>query len=230
MGTAVFKQFKQAYEQAARQAGQDDQNASSVFNQFGIDPKSWLTNVSNEGTTDVDGTDTIHIHGDANVPQIVSDFQKIAQQAPGDAAQQLTPSQLDQLESAIKNASVDVYSGTDDKMLRKLALSLSIEPPALRTRSTVSSVDVDFSVTLSDVNEPQTIIGALGRQAHLRPAQPVRGREPGSARLHRVAAGAASAVGEVPARPTSTASRTTPTEPAKSRLGASSRVYGRDAA
>ena len=38
------------------------------------DPKSWLTNLSNEGDADVEGTTTIHIHGDANIDQIVSDF------------------------------------------------------------------------------------------------------------------------------------------------------------
>ena len=107
----------------------------------------------------MDGQDTIHIHGDANVDQIVSDLQKIAQQTPGGPSQKLTPSQLDQVKSAIKDASVDVYSGTDDHLLRKLSLSLSIAPPA---GSGVSSVKVDFSVTISDVNQPQTITAPSG--------------------------------------------------------------------
>ncbi len=107
----------------------------------------------------MDGQDTIHIHGDANVDQIVSDLQKIAQQTPGGPSQTLTPAQLDQVKSAIKDASVDVYSGTDDHLLRKLSLSLSIAPPA---GSGVSSVKVDFSVTISDVNQPQTITAPSG--------------------------------------------------------------------
>jgi hypothetical protein len=156
VGSTVFQRFKRAYEQSARQARLGDQGASSIFKQLGIDPKSWLTNLTNEGDEDVDGQDTIHIHGDANVDQIASDLAKVAQRAPGGAAQSLTPSQLDQVKSAIEDASVDVYSGKDDHILRRLSLSLSIAPPA-SADAQVSSVDVDFSVTLSDVNEPQSI-------------------------------------------------------------------------
>jgi hypothetical protein len=155
VGTAVFKKFAQAYEQQAAQA-QGGQSGSSFFKQFGIDPANWLTNVSNEGTTDVEGTSTIHVHGDADVPQIVSDLGKVAQRAPGSTASALSPAQIKQIQSAIKSASVDVYSGTSDKLLRKLTLALTIQPPA-SANSSVSSVNVDFSVTLSDVNSPQTI-------------------------------------------------------------------------
>jgi hypothetical protein len=163
VGSSIFQQFKTAYEKSAKQAqsGQGSQSTSSIFKQFGIDPKTWLTNVSNEGDEDVDGQDTIHIHGDANIEQIVSDLSKVAQQAPGGTAQTLSPDQLDLVKSAVKDASVDVYSGKDDHLLRKLSLSLTITPPA-STGTQVSSVKVDFSVTLSDVNQPQTITAPSG--------------------------------------------------------------------
>jgi hypothetical protein len=152
----LFKRFQQSYQQAQNQAqAQGQQNSSTFFDQFGIDPSTWLTNVSNEGTTDVEGTSTIHIHGDADVPKILSDVQKIAKETGG-SAQSLTPSQVDQVQSAIKTASIDVYSGESDKLLRKLALTLTIEPPA-STSSGVSSVNVNFSVSLGSVNESQTI-------------------------------------------------------------------------
>ena len=156
VGTALFKRFQRSYQQAQSEAQvQGQQDASSFFDKFGIDPSTWLTNVSNEGTTDVDGTSTIHVHGDADVPKILSDVQKLAQQSGGSAAS-LTPSDVDQIESAIKTASIDVYSGESDKLLRKLALTLTIEPPA-SSNSGVSSVNANFSVTLGSVNEPQTI-------------------------------------------------------------------------
>ena len=154
VGTDVFKQFTQAYAQSAKQ--NQAKSGASVLSRFGVDPSNWLTNITNEGTTDVDGTDTIQIHGDADVSQIVSDLQKISQATGSTTTQQLTPQQIDQLKSSVKDASIDVYSGTDDHLLRKLAVSLSIAPPA-SSGATVSSVDVDFSVALSDVNEPQTI-------------------------------------------------------------------------
>ena len=154
VGTDAYQQFAQAYAQAAKQ--NKSKSGGNAFSQFGIDPSTWLTNVTNEGTTDVDGADAIQIHGDADVGQIVSDLQKISQQTGGATTPQITPEQIDQLKSSVQDASIDVYSGTDDHLLRKLALTLSITPPA-GTGATVSSVDVDFSVTLSDVNEPQTI-------------------------------------------------------------------------
>ena len=154
VGSDVFKQFVQSYAHAAQQS--QAQKGQSVFEQFGVDPSTWLTDITNEGTTDVEGTDTIQIHGDADIAKIFSDLQKISQQTGGGTAQQLTPGQLDMLQSAVKEASIDVYSGTDDHLLRKLGLSLSITPPA-GTGATVSSVDVNFSIAFSDVNQPQTI-------------------------------------------------------------------------
>lgn len=154
VGTDAFTQFTQAYAQSAKQ--NQSQSSGNPFSQFGIDPSTWLTNVTNEGTTDVDGTEAIQIHGDADVGQIVSDLQKVSQQTGSSSTPQITPQQLDQVESSVQDASIDVYSSTDDHLLSKLALSLSIAPPA-DTGATVSSVDVDFSIALSDVNEPQTI-------------------------------------------------------------------------
>ena len=153
VGSDVFQQFTKSYAQAAQQ--NQAKKGQSVFDRFGIDPSTWLTNVSNEGTTDVEGTETIHIHGDADVAKIFSDLQKASQQTGG-TTQQVTPQQLDQIKSAVKQASIDVYSGTDDHLLRKLALSLQIAPPA-GTGATVSTVNVNFSITFSDVNQPQTI-------------------------------------------------------------------------
>ncbi len=58
--------------------------------------------------------------------------------------------------SAIQEATVDVYSGKDDHILRRLGLSLAIEPPAI-AGGTVTSANVDLTITLSEVNEAQTI-------------------------------------------------------------------------
>ena len=154
VGTTAFKQFAQAYARAAKQ-NQAKGSSSNGFSQFGIDPKTWLTNVSNEGTTSVDGTDTVHIHGDADVAKIVTDLQKVSKQTSG-TTQQISPDQLKQLTDAVQTASIDVYSGTDDHLLRKLAVSLAIAPPSSAGAS-VSKLDVNFSITLSDVNQPQTI-------------------------------------------------------------------------
>ncbi len=152
VGTTAFQQFAQAYAKAAKQ--NQANGSQSGFSQFGIDPKSWLTNVSNEGTADVDGTNTIHIHGDADVSKIITDLEKVSKQTSG-STQQITPDQLKQLTDSVQNASIDVYSSTDNHLLTKLAVALEITPAG--SGATVSKLNIDFSVTLSDVNQPQTI-------------------------------------------------------------------------
>jgi hypothetical protein len=161
VGSSYFQRFQRVYQRLGRQAQARRRNssASSIFERLGIDPQTWLTNLSNEGEETVEGTETIHVRGDADVEQIVSDVGRIAQRAPGGAAQAVDPAQLERVESAIQDASLDVYSGKDDRILRKLSLSLDIVPPEGAGGSAASDVTVDFSLTLSDVNGPQAISG-----------------------------------------------------------------------
>jgi hypothetical protein len=158
--SSLYQQFTAQYaqqQQLAQQSGASSKSASSLFKQLGIDPSTWLTNVSNDGTADVGGVTTIHISGDADVAKIVSDLSQVAQQIPNASTQIPSGDQLKQVEDAVKTASVDVYTGEDDHLLRKLDLSLEIAPPAGATSSGIDSVKIDFSLTLNDVNQPQTI-------------------------------------------------------------------------
>ncbi len=155
--SALFSQFKTAYEAQASQAGGSTSGSSgtSILSDLGIDPKTWLTNTTNEGTVDVNGTSAIHISGDADVPTILGDLSKIAQSVPN-ASTQFDPSQISQAASFVKNPTIDLYSGADDHLLRKLEVGLDITPPA-GTSSGVTSAHVDLSISLSSVNETQTI-------------------------------------------------------------------------
>jgi hypothetical protein len=158
----VFQQFQSSYEQAEAQS--QDQEGNDLLSSIGVNPENWLTDLSNEGNEDVDGTDTIHISGQADVPKLIEDFRTIAQNVPG-AAEQLSPAQLgqlDQITDIVKSADFDVYSGADDDILRKLEGTIELEPPD--TGSGQQSVSVNFSVTISEVNEPQEIAGPTGAQ------------------------------------------------------------------
>ena len=155
----TFQQFKTAYEQQAKTAastGSGSGNASSVLKDLGIDPSTWLTNVTNEGTADVEGQSTIHISGDADVQKILTDLSKAVQNVPGAAAQGINPSQFTGASQFIQNAHIDVYSGSDDHVLRKLDVSLEIQPPAAAAAG-ISDVKIDLSISVSNVNQAQTI-------------------------------------------------------------------------
>ena len=144
--------FQQGCEQSVRQQGGDPSSCD-------FDVSAWLTNQTTEGTEDVEGTETTHVSGDLDVEQVLTDFGGIAaglpqaQQAPFDF------NNLGQLATAVEDASFDVYSSVDDNTLRKLEFNLAIDPSAIAAGSEVrvDSINVGFSLTLSEVNEEQTI-------------------------------------------------------------------------
>ena len=151
----IFDGFKQGFEQAGG-AGADgtDADAAAQLQEPGIDPSGWLTNLQNEGNEDIEGTETIHISGDANVSQIVEDIQSAANSV-GNQGEAIPTDELGQVEDAITEARIDVFTGADDKILRRLALTFAIDLP--EEAGGGGNASIDFSVTLSQLNEEQTI-------------------------------------------------------------------------
>ena len=199
--STTFQQFKTAYEQQAKSAaGSSSGNASSLLKDLGIDPSTWLTNVTNEGTADVNGDSTIHISGDADVQQILTDLSKAVQNVPGASAQGIDPSQFASAAQFIKDAHVDVYSGSDDHVLRKLEVSLDIQPPAAAAQG-ITDVKLDLSIAVSDVNGQQTITAPT----NTKPLSDLQQQLGGSGILGGLG-GASSSTGSTPSAPSAAAS------------------------
>ncbi|MGI9556802.1 MAG: hypothetical protein ACR2N5_02555 [Solirubrobacterales bacterium] len=159
--SATFDQFKQGVEEAQGEP-ESPEDASLQLSELGIDPTNWLTNLTNEGNEDVEGTETIHISGDANVAQIAEDFQSAAEQA-GEQVAPVPTDELSQVEDAVREARIDVFTGVDDKILRRLVLTFGIDVPEGLDEEG-GTLDVEFSVTLSELNEEQTIEAPSGAQ------------------------------------------------------------------
>jgi hypothetical protein len=151
----LFDQFATTFERLQAQSDKQSGNSTNFLQALGIQPSNWLTDLQNEGTEDVEGTETVHVSGSADVPKLLDDIQQIAEQA-GPAAQQITPQQLSQVEDSIQSADFDVYSGVDDNLLRKVSATLEVVPPS-GTPGAPDSLSVDLSLTFSDVNEEQSI-------------------------------------------------------------------------
>lgn len=150
---ATFEQFSQMYSEAAAQQPEGE-DGSAIFEQLGIDPRGWLTNVTNEGTEDLDGDEVVHVSGDADVAQIVQDSQALSEQA-GQLSEQLDPETVQELENIVSEARIDVYSGTDDDILRRLTLTLELQD--IEGGDTPESATVEFVLGFSEVNEDQEI-------------------------------------------------------------------------
>jgi hypothetical protein len=150
---ALYDEFVTTYAQLQR--NNQSNQGNGLLQSLGISVSRWLTDLKNEGTDEVEGTKTIHISGSANVPQIVDDLKTIAKNA-GSAAGNINPAEFDQLKDTIQSGDIDVYTGEDDKLLRRLQLDLELKPPA-GTPGAPESLTVFVQLNLADVNQQQTI-------------------------------------------------------------------------
>jgi hypothetical protein len=166
---ATFKQIQQNYEAQAQteDTGSFQEQCQTAAEQGGIDPSlcdidpfTLLTNLENEGEEDVEGTSTTHVHGDINIEEIGNIAAEAIAASPQGAF--LPPEAIDQataqVEEAVDEASFDVYSGTDDDILRRFDLNLGITAPDdAAVAVPIEGADLTLSTVLGAVNEPQTI-------------------------------------------------------------------------
>ena len=112
----LFAQFKQARRQIASFAGGATASEPGIL---GLDPRSWLTNVKDEGTAQVDGVTTKHVSATVDAPKLVRDLLPLARQ--GGAPVNLPANFDQQVGKVVKKAEVDVYVGQQDQILRRSA-------------------------------------------------------------------------------------------------------------
>jgi hypothetical protein len=151
---AIFAEFKKGFEQAQAQAGKQKGQSLATL---GIDPRRWLTNPKNEGDAKVGDTDTIRITGNVDVSKLLDDVNTALQKARSLGVQgtsglpsQLTPAQKKQVADAIKKLSVEIYTGKDDRILRRMVVDLTAD-----SKGQTAAVKLDLQLT--DVNSDQTI-------------------------------------------------------------------------
>ncbi len=124
---ATFQSLQQAYAQSAQAQSSSQDQARRSSTSSASTPSSWLTDVTNEGTEEVGGTETVHVSGTPDVAQILADAQRLD---PTGQTGSLPSTR--QLANSVKSAQIDVYTGADDKILRKLDVSLSLQDPSVR--------------------------------------------------------------------------------------------------
>jgi hypothetical protein len=182
VGSRIFGQFKQLAEQAAaKRQSQNTEGLSfgeafkrgceaSVRRQGGdpsacdIDFSSWLTDLSSEGTEEIEGAESDHISGSLDVDAMLQDLVALGSSLPQAAASAPTDEQIQQVADAVSDASFDLYSATEDHTLRGLDFNLGIDPSQIpeAEASGVESAEVGFEMRLGAVNEEQTIEAPSG--------------------------------------------------------------------
>jgi hypothetical protein len=161
----VFQQFKAGYEQAQKQSA-DKGNQQSLAT-LGIDPRRWLTDPKNEGEAKVGDTDTIKITGGVDVNKLLDDVNTALDKARGLGVQgsdqlpeKLTDKQKQQAADAIKDLSVEIYTGKEDTTLRRMVVNTTIEAPDSSGQTTSGTLSLDFQLT--GLNEDQSIEAPSG--------------------------------------------------------------------
>ncbi|MDX6650120.1 MAG: hypothetical protein QOJ97_2071 [Solirubrobacteraceae bacterium] len=160
----IFTQFKQGFERAQNQKNGSAQNQS--FASLGVNPKNWLKDPKDQGEADVGGAKTIHISAGVDVAKLLDDVNRILSRARGQLGgqgarlpTQITPQQRQAVRDAVRDVSFDVYTGKDDKTLRRMTIKLKFKVPQKNQAKAqgLTGGEVAFDLTINDLNQPQTI-------------------------------------------------------------------------
>jgi hypothetical protein len=163
---STFGRFKRGFEQQQKQDNQSSNNLD--LKALGINPDNWLENPKNEGDEEVGGATTTHVSSNVNLDALLADVDHLLKRADklGLSQQQLqqVPQGLNsqsrkQIKDSIKRAKVDIWTGKDDKTLRRLRLDVSFDlPPALQSQAQgVQGGNIKLDLEVADVNKPQDI-------------------------------------------------------------------------
>jgi hypothetical protein len=161
----IFQQYKKSF---ADQQRKDRSSNNLDLAALGIDPQKWLEDPKNEGEEDVAGAKTIHVSAGVNVGALLDDVNDLLKRTDqlglSKAQKQQLPTSLSskskkQIQDSVKQAKVDVFTGKDDKTLRRLELSLSADvPKSLRSRAQgFEGGDLRLTLELADLNGKQNI-------------------------------------------------------------------------
>lgn len=146
---------------------QSETERGQSLESYGIDPQSWIDDPEVVGQEDVGGTETDHISGTLNVTAFLDsvdrllaevDRQGLAAASGQDVPDRIPADDRAEIERSIRDARVDIWTGTEDRILRKLQVGLDVQPADADERGG----DVDFVLQFDGVNEEQSITAPSG--------------------------------------------------------------------
>ena len=145
-----------------REASSQGTRSRSLLTSLGIDPRSWLEGAQDVGSANVGGVSTDHITAQVNTAKFVADLQKLlgglGSAVPG-ASASVSVGDLRLLAQIVKSATVDVYTGASDHIVREFRLAIGLSVPQADQAAlgglTGGSLTLDLAIT--NLNAPETI-------------------------------------------------------------------------
>ncbi len=162
---STFQQLESSFSSLTSSSGSGG-SGSSTLSKIGINPMQWLVDPKVVGSESVGGASTTHIKAGVNVQALLSDLNTFLGKAStlgvsgaSSLPSSISPATRSRIASEVQQPRVDVWTGSSDKTLRKLALSLAL-PVSGQISSLLgglSSAQLSLSMQYADLNQPQTI-------------------------------------------------------------------------
>ncbi len=162
---STFQQLESSFSALTTSSGGG--SGSGSLGTLGINPLHWLVKPTIVGNDTVGGASTTHIRAGVNVAALLNDLNTFlgkASSAGGSGAARLpssiSPSTRARIANAVRQPRVDVWTGTSDKTLRRLAVGLTV--PVTGQLSSLlgglNAAQISFSEQYANLNQPQTIV------------------------------------------------------------------------
>jgi hypothetical protein len=160
----TFNFVKSMLKQQGSEQGKSSEIAACQEVASELELSDFVENLKSAGSAEVGGTSTTKVSGDVDASGAIEAVSKLIEDPT--CSEQLSaagplPSaaELDKAKSTVqdslKSAHVDLYVG-DDHIVRRITAQATIEPPK-SSKSGAKRVELDLDLTLTGVNEEQTI-------------------------------------------------------------------------
>ncbi|HWX97349.1 MAG TPA: hypothetical protein VNZ01_10920 [Solirubrobacteraceae bacterium] len=150
--------LEQGYAQAS--GGSAAAKGGLTFATLGLHPEGWLTHPAIAGS----GKDTVHIVAGLDAARFLADVERLSSSGlalgAGQGTGLLTPARSQALSSSVRVGRVDVYTGAQDHLLRRLVLraAVSSTPAARAAVGGLTAGTLTFELQFAQLNVPQAII------------------------------------------------------------------------
>lgn len=146
-------------EQSAQLRGAAGQlRAGAGFGEFAID--EWIQDAEVDDGGDVGGAETDHVQAELDVVAAVRDLSALARQL-GQNVPQLSDQDAERLADSVRSSRFEVYTGKDDRLLRRLELEVDFGldvPRELRgALGGLVGARLVFELGVDDPNEPVSV-------------------------------------------------------------------------
>jgi hypothetical protein len=149
---------------------------------LGLNPGEWLEDPTVEGEQEMEGIRVVHVHAKLNVSHFFADAGRLSGVArslggTGTGGQELagggaistllSPEGRAALSRSVKQATVDIYCGKGDHLLRALTMSLQVAPDAAAQAALggLKHAKMEVSLRIAALNRPQRIGAPSGAQS-----------------------------------------------------------------